>query len=242
MICGCWEPFRRRSSLPVRTPAASIRIRNCCVSATIPPTHCYLKLDAAVIAMSHLPAVVALLILFTGSVAATDEPDRAKPERSAQGEAPALREAGWLQSIRLEPHGVRVTAKLDTGAKSSAIHATDVELFERGGVERVKFSLFQKHTDQDGTKITYDLPIAGKVRIKRAAEKVTDDRITVRLSFCIDGELMDAEFSLDDRSNLNYPVLLGREFLAQHFLVNSAKTFVFGHDCPQPAPKPAGKN
>jgi hypothetical protein len=237
MICGCREPFRRRSSLPVRAPAASIRIRNCCVAATIPPTHCYLTLDAVVIAMSHLPAVVALLILFTGSVAATDEPDRAKSKRSAQGDAPALREAGWLQSIRLEPHRVRVTAKLDTGAKSSAIHAVDVERFERGGVERVKFSLFQKHTDQDGTKITYDLPIVGKVRIKRAAEKVTDERITVRLSFCIDGELMDAKFSLDDRSNLNYPVLLGREFLKEHFLVDSSKTFVFPSECPAASDK-----
>ena len=43
---------------------------------------------------------------------------------------------------------------------------------------------------------------------------------------------MEATFSLDDRSNLNYPVLLGREFLQDHFVVNAGKTFVFRYDCP----------
>jgi hypothetical protein len=185
--------------------------------------------------MSHLTVVVALLVLLAGTAAAGGESGKSKAR--ARGEAPALREAGWLQSIRLEPHGVRVTAKLDTGAKSSAIHATDVERFERGGVERVKFALFQEHPEQDGAKVTYDLPIVGTVRIKRAAEKATEERITVRLSFCIDGELMDAKFSLDDRSNLNYPVLLGREFLKEHFVVDSSKTFVFPYECPAASDK-----
>lgn len=143
-----------------------------------------------------------------------------------------LREAGWLQSIRLEPHRVRVTAKLDTGAKSSAIHAIDVERFERGGVERVRFTLYRDHTEQQGPKLTYDLPIEGEVRIKRSPGKPPEQRIKVKLAFCIDGELMDAEFSLDDRSNLNYPVLLGRDFLKDHFTVNSAETFVFRYECP----------
>lgn len=190
--------------------------------------------------MSPPPIAIAIaMLLFAAPLVAADaskdRPAGKSAKATKQGDAPALREAGWLQSIRLEPHGVRVTAKLDTGAKSSAIHATDVELFERAGVERVKFSLFQEHTDQDGTKVTYDLPVEGKVRIKRTSDKSPEERITVRLSFCIDGELMDAEFSLDDRSNLNYPVLLGREFLKHHFTVSSASTFVFSHDCPATA-------
>jgi hypothetical protein len=146
--------------------------------------------------------------------------------------AAELREAGWLQSIRLEPHGVRLTAKLDTGAKSCAIHALDVERFERGGVDRVRFSLHKDHTNQAGAKLTYDLPVRGRVRIKRSPGKPPEERIKVALGFCVDGQRMEAEFSLDDRSNLNYPVLLGREFLKHHFTVNSAETFLLGYDCP----------
>jgi hypothetical protein len=175
--------------------------------------------------MLHLSLFVVLLTLSPVLAAA----DKAGSPKAPDG---GLREAGWLQSIRLEPHGVRVTAKLDTGAKSSAIHAVDVERFERGGVERVTFSLFDNHREQDGAKLTYDLPIEGKVRIKRSPGKPPEERVTVRLAFCIDGERMDALFSLDNRSNLNYPVLLGREFLKDHFLVNSAETFLLGYACP----------
>jgi hypothetical protein len=171
--------------------------------------------------LTLVPLLSAILLGLPGAAAATDG-----------GNDAALREAGWLQSVRLEPYRVRVTAKLDTGAKSSAIHATDIERFERGGVERVRFSLFTEHTEQGGDKLTYDLPIQGKVRIKRSPGKPPEERITVRLSFCIAGEVMDAEFSLDNRANLNYPVLLGREFLREHFIVNSAETFLLSYDCP----------
>ena len=181
--------------------------------------------------MPYLPAALALLLLpvFAGAAEADEKPSAPTPTALRED---GLREAGWLQSIRLEPHRVRVTAKLDTGAKSSAIHATDIERFERGGVERVKFSLYQDHTEQDGSKLIYDVPIDGEVRIKRSPGKPPEERITVKLSFCIDGELMDAKFSLDNRANLNYPVLLGRRFLKDHFVVNSAETFVFPYDCP----------
>lgn len=160
---------------------------------------------------------------------------------AAAGEKPPLgeavrddgrREAGWLQSIRLEPHRVRITAKLDTGAKSSAIHATELEYFERNGIERVRFSLYKDHTEQAGPKLTYDLPIKDRVHIKHQDGSALQERVTVRLSFCIDGELMEAEFSLDDRTHFNYPVLLGRDFLRKRFVVDPAKTFVFRYDCP----------
>ncbi|MBK1705269.1 ATP-dependent zinc protease [Halochromatium glycolicum] len=174
-----------------------------------------------------LPSILAALILFSVTAAATEKP--------ALGEAvrdDGLREAGWLQSIRLEPHRVRITAKLDTGAKSSAIHAAELERFERNGVERVRFSLYKDHTEQDGPKLTYDLPIEDRVRIKHRDGSALEERVTVRLSFCIDGELMEAEFGLDDRTHFNYPVLLGRDFLRKRFVIDPARTFVFRYDCP----------
>jgi hypothetical protein len=151
---------------------------------------------------------------------------------SASALADPPREAGWLQSIRLEPHRVRLTAKLDTGAKSSSLHANDLERYSENGIERVRFSLFKDHGEQDGAKLTYDLPVERLVRIKRGDGLPPDERVTVELSFCLDGEIMQAEFSLDDRAEFNYPVLLGRSFLAGRFVVNPAEKFVFGYDCP----------
>jgi hypothetical protein len=145
----------------------------------------------------------------------------------------ALREAGWLQSIRLEPHRVRLTAKLDTGAKSSALHAIDLQRYSENGHPRVRFSLYKDHQEQDGPELTYDLPVKDVVKIKRRGGLPPDERVVVELSFCLDGEVMRADFSLDDRSNFNYPALLGREFLAGRFVINPAETFVFDYDCPK---------
>jgi hypothetical protein len=142
-------------------------------------------------------------------------------------------EAGWLQSVRLEPHRVRLTAKLDTGAKSNAMHAADMELFTQAGVRRVRFSMFEDHVEQSGKKLTYDLPIKRTVRVKRRGDLPSDERVTVQMSFCLNGKIQQAEFSLYDRSNFNYPILLGRKFLAGRFLVNAAETFMLGYDCPE---------
>lgn len=151
--------------------------------------------------------------------------------------AAELREVGWLQSIRLEPHGVRVTAKLDTGAKSSSLHAEEMEAYSQNGVDRVRFSLFKDHDEQEGPKLTYDLPVKRTIRVKRRSGLPSEKRLTVELSFCLDGKRMSSEFSLRNRSNFNYPALLGRTFLADRFLVNPAKTFVLGYDCPSTSAK-----
>ncbi len=147
-------------------------------------------------------------------------------------EEAGLREAGWLQSVRLEPHRVRLTAKLDTGAKSNAMHARDLELFTQAGVRRVRFSLFDEHVEQSGTKLTYDLPVKRTIRVKRRGDLPSDERVTVQMSFCLDGKVEQAELGLYDRSNFNYPILLGRKFLAGRFVVNAAETFMLGYACP----------
>lgn len=155
------------------------------------------------------------------------------PSAPAVAEKAPPREAGWLQSVRLEPHRLRMRAKLDTGAKSNALHARDIELFTQAGVRRVRFHLFEDHVEQSGKKLIYDLPVKRTVRVKRRGDLPSDERVTVSVSFCLDGELERAEFSLYDRSNFNYAILLGRSFLAGRFLVNSAETFVLGSDCPE---------
>jgi len=146
------------------------------------------------------------------------------------------RHAGWLQGIAVEPSRTRLTAKLDTGAKSSSIHALDIEHYTRTGVERVRFALYADHTEQSGEKLTYDLPVKSTVKIKRHDGKPPEVRYTVLIDFCIDGETFTAEFGLDNRASFNYPVLLGREVMSGNFVVDPAKTFVFDHDCPASQP------
>ncbi len=130
--------------------------------------------------------------------------------------------AGWLESIILQPWNIKLRAKLDTGAKTSSLHAEDIERFERDGVEWVRF-----HTtdpDEKNPLKTVEAPLIRDVKIKRHKQK-PQTRPVVEMTFCLDGQIYTSEFSLTDRSRFNYQVLLGRRVLQQGILVDPASTF-----------------
>jgi len=137
---------------------------------------------------------------------------------------------GWLQSIRLLPHELRMTAKLDTGAKKSVIHAVAVEPFRQGNREWVRFTVpIEKKKER--IELKFELPVVDQSRVKQHHTRELDVRYVVALDFCIDGKVYTADFSLDNRQKFNYPVLLGREFLKHHFLVDASQTFVKKYNC-----------
>ena len=138
---------------------------------------------------------------------------------------------GWLQSIRLLPETMRLTAKLDTGAKGSAIHAVDIVAYSKNGQEYVDFSIPVEKKSGNIT-LQYSLPVIKQSKIKQHDRDNPDTRFVVELKFCIGGGLYSAPFSLDDREKFNYPVLLGREFLQNYFVVDPAQTFVAKYHCP----------
>lgn len=137
---------------------------------------------------------------------------------------------GWLQSIRLLPHKVRMTAKLDTGAKSSVIHAVGIEAFKKNAQHWVRFTVpVEKKTGM--VEMKFELPVQSHSRIKQHHSERLDERYVVLLDFCIAGQVYSANFSLDNREKFNYPVLLGREFLQDYFVVDPAKTFIKKYNC-----------
>ena len=130
--------------------------------------------------------------------------------------------AGWLESIILQPWNIKLRAKLDTGAKTSSLHAKDIERFKRDGKEWVRF-----HTtdpDEKNPLKTVEAQLVRDVKIKRHKQK-PQTRPVVEMTFCLDGQIFTNEFSLTDRSRFNYQVLLGRRMLQQGILVDPASTF-----------------
>ncbi len=130
--------------------------------------------------------------------------------------------AGWLERVFLEPWDIKLRAKLDTGAKTSSLHAVDIERFERDGKEWVRF----RTTDPEEKDILklISVPLIREVKIKRHKQK-PQTRPVVEMTFCIDDQIYSSEFSLTDRSRFNYKVLLGRRMLQQGVLVDPASTF-----------------
>lgn len=139
---------------------------------------------------------------------------------------------GWVEKLRIAPAGIPLKAKLDTGALTSSLHATEIELFERADETWVRFVLDVE--DADGRQHTLELerPKVRGVRIKEH-EGEYDRRPVVMMQFCLGQQWHEAQFTLADRSRFIYPVLLGRRFLRGVAIVDPSATFITDAQCPE---------
>jgi len=168
-----------------------------------------------------------LVTLLLGSVSqAGESPPTVKPQASPKQKLIM----GWLESVFIKPWNRRLTAKLDTGAKTSSLHADNIEHFRKNGEDWVRFALGDTE-DKKLPPIIAEKPLVRTVNIKCKGEDCQPSkRDVVVLTVCKNGKDYEAEFNLVDRSNFNYPVLLGRSFLKGVVLVDPAETFLFKAD------------
>lgn len=152
-----------------------------------------------------------------------DEPARERKERLI---------LGWAEPIRLEPWGITVEARLDTGAKTSSLHATNIERIRYGDEKWVRFQF--DPNDEEPT--TIEAPLVRNVIILRH-DGDHQRRPVVKLGFCLNGEQFEGQFSLIDRNELTYPALLGRRFLRNVALVDSSHRFLTKPTCGDEATK-----
>lgn len=137
-----------------------------------------------------------------------------------------VRVYGWREHISIDGVSGRFTAKLDTGALTSSIHAEEQELFERDGAKWVRFIV----TDPGEAKPVRTRVEAPLVRIARIKEPGAESvaRQVVRLSFQIGERRMRGEFTLNDRRNMLAPVLIGRSILKDLGWVDPGRTHLAG--------------
>lgn len=138
---------------------------------------------------------------------------------------------GWVESVYLEPWGFKFRARLDTGAKTSSISARDIVHFEKDDASWVRFVFdFKEDKGMPNRAVVIERPLHRNIKIKRHGDKI-QHRPVVLMDICINGETHTSEFSLIDRSSLNYPMLLGRRLLKNVALVDSGKSFIGNRKC-----------
>ena len=134
--------------------------------------------------------------------------------------------AGWVEKAMLFPEAFTLHAKLDTGAKTTSINAINPEFFERNGEQWSRFTITNKYNKS----ATIEAPIVRDSIIKRHyGEKQA--RPVIVLDICIGNVRKKEEVNLVDRSNLNYQLLIGRNFLTGSFLIDSGSTYTLSPDC-----------
>jgi hypothetical protein len=157
---------------------------------------------------------------------------------AGQAASPPRQVMGWLERIVLLPWGVRVKAKLDTGAKTSSLDAQQLAVYDNDGERWVRFVLPVAGKKKAEKRIV-QLPLVREVAIKRHGQP-SAKRPVVSLSFCLAGRRQVAEFSLVDRGHYNYPVLLGRRFLKNVAIVDPAAKYLTDASCVDPAAPKSG--
>jgi len=130
---------------------------------------------------------------------------------------------GQLEHIRLDPPGVTYTARIDSGAEGSSIHATNIVNFERDGKRWVKFELDMGKKEEP---VTMEREVVRRVIVRQATQDEAERRVKVMMRMTL-GSFSDMiEFSLNDRSAMEYPVLIGRDFLRNNAVVDVSQEFI----------------
>jgi hypothetical protein len=140
---------------------------------------------------------------------------------------------GWREWISLPDLGLaHIKAKVDTGARTSAIHAFALRTYEKGGQERVEFRMHPNQNDTE-TVVVCDAAIVDK-RIVTDSGGHKEERFVIETTLQIGEHSWPIEATLTARDNMLFRMLIGRTAMKRRAVVNPDRSYVVGKP-PQPA-------
>lgn len=153
-----------------------------------------------------------------------EDTDAAKAAVARPVSSELVRVYGWREHIEIKGIREKLQAKLDTGALTSSIHAEEKQLFERDGKKWVRFLV--KDIRKDHTiSGRLEAPLVRVAKIKEPGG-VSVDREVVLLSFRLGDRKFRGEFTLNNRSNMLAPILIGRSIIKDLGLVDVSRTYL----------------
>jgi hypothetical protein len=133
-----------------------------------------------------------------------------------------VRVYGWREHIEIKGIREKLQAKLDTGALTSSIHAEEKQFFERDGKKWVRFLVKDKRKDHTISG-RLEAPLVRVTKIKEPGG-VSVEREVVLLSFRLGDRKFRGEFTLNNRSNMLAPILIGRSIIKDLGWVDVSRT------------------
>ena len=130
---------------------------------------------------------------------------------------------GEKEWIYIKPLNRNVLARVDTGATSSSISAVDIKTYKKDGKSFVDFKL--AHKKWQSKTMTY--PVTRWVEVVQStSEEPSSSRPVIQLEVQVGDYKTKTDFTLTDRTHLQYPVLLGRTFIDNVALVDVSHKYV----------------
>jgi hypothetical protein len=127
---------------------------------------------------------------------------------------------GGVEEIILFPWGVRLPARIDTGAGMTSLDVRDLTV-------KNKVAQFRLPEKYGNTLIS--LPVVRHCNVQSAGSK--SRRPVVEIEVCVGSKRMRVEVNLSSRSHLEFPLIVGRNVLSQGFIVDSSQEKVLPPRC-----------
>ena len=139
---------------------------------------------------------------------------RSKPTRPSAAPSVLI---GWREWVHLPKIGVGpIIAKIDTGARSAALHAEGIKVTGT----RVDFGVFVNGRHQHCV-----MRLVGRRRVKNSGGR-SESRLVVETDVQIGEYCLPTEITLTDRTDMGVPMLIGRAGIRGRFLVHPGRSFI----------------
>jgi len=134
---------------------------------------------------------------------------------------------GWKEWVALPDLGIPcLKAKIDTGARTSALHAAFVEAFERDGQAMVRFGVHPIQRRKDRT-IVCEAPVLERRKVKDSGGH-GENRIVIRTPLSLGGIDSEIDLSLTDRETMLFRMIMGRTALAGLYVIDPSRSYLCG--------------
>jgi hypothetical protein len=134
---------------------------------------------------------------------------------------------GWKEWIGLPELGIpAVKAKIDTGARTSALHIFNLEEFVENGRRMVRFGIHPLQRRKD-IKRFCEAPVLEKRRVKDSGGH-TEKRYVIRTTAVMGAVSWPIDITLTNRDLMLFRMLLGRKALEERFLINPGRAYLTG--------------
>ncbi len=140
---------------------------------------------------------------------------------------------GWRELVGLPDFNIQeMRAKIDTGARTSALHAENQELFERAGQKWVRFKFPVRGPAPDHL---LEAQVIDERNIKNTGG-VPERRLIIRTTLLLGRHRWKIDVSLADRKKMEFDLILGRTALrSRRVLINPGSSFIMGHPLSKPS-------
>lgn len=134
---------------------------------------------------------------------------------------------GWREWVGLPDLGIRrIKAKVDTGARSSSLHAFDINLFRKHEEQWVRFKVHPVQRN-DGNVLEFETQVLESRSVRSSSGRATMRPVIVTHVELL-GVVWPVELTLANRDQMGFRMLLGRQAFRGRFLVDAGKSFYSG--------------